>query len=413
MSKQGEIDGFREDVSRLSKIKGKYEDEIAKMNAHLDPTSMTLNDVMKKLRQEDPSRFREVMEDLEYEGRDPAWYSRQIEEQFNHLTGKAGALEEGSEASLNEHVTRLKTERANLVTELNKIQKLLKLQVDMDKQNAAGQTAELQVIQSRIRQQTLKSNELSNLLKTQNDRLLTFQEKRGPSGLTQNDLAKFNAEMDRLKTETRAMNTGGNDVDAMTEVSTRTDDSEIGAQENLLDLRITSITFDKVMLTTLLNANKQDVDPSTIQTFLAVDFYNHDTKSTDATIGMEPIYNTLFSFKNTVDDFYIHYMMKETVQVDIFYVPKAQAGHPKLSVSAAQKLGTARLPLVKLIDKDYSFQAQEILNVTGPSGEEMRIGKIFYRMRPRKPLDEAIKWYNQKQMIKSEKAVNFDKKGKT
>lgn len=53
------------------------------MQAHMDPTSLTLNDVMKKLRKEDPSRFREVMEDLDYEGRDPAWYSKQVQDQIN------------------------------------------------------------------------------------------------------------------------------------------------------------------------------------------------------------------------------------------------------------------------------------------------------------------------------------------
>jgi len=61
-------------------MKNRYEDEIGKMKAHLDPTSLTLNDVMKKLRSEDPSRFREVMNDLEYDGRDPAWYQMGYEE---------------------------------------------------------------------------------------------------------------------------------------------------------------------------------------------------------------------------------------------------------------------------------------------------------------------------------------------
>ena len=61
-------------MQHQTELKNRYEDEIAKMKAHLDPTSLTLNDVMKKLRTEDPSRFREVMADLEYEGRDPAWY---------------------------------------------------------------------------------------------------------------------------------------------------------------------------------------------------------------------------------------------------------------------------------------------------------------------------------------------------
>ena len=101
-------------------------------------------------------------------------------------------------------------------------------------------------------------------------------------------------------------------------------------------------------------AGQQEIDPNTIQTFLAVDFYNHDTKSTDMTLGIEPIYNTLFSFKNTVDDFYIKYLERDTVLVDIFYIPKPQVGKPNPNAGAI-KLGSAKLPLHKMVDKDYSF----------------------------------------------------------
>ena len=130
--------------------------------------------------------------------------------------------------------------------------------------------------------------------------------------------------MEQLKTETRQVQ--GIEPDAMSEVTTRTDDSELGPQDNLLDLRISSATFNRVQLTQVLMAGKQEMDPNTIQTFLAVDFYNHDTKNTDMTFGLEPIYNPLFSFRNTVDDFYIKYLERDTILIDIFYIPKAQPG---------------------------------------------------------------------------------------
>lgn len=59
------------------------------------------------------------MQDLQYEGRDPAWYTMGYEEQLSHLTGKPGALQADSMESLNEHKERLMNERFNLVTELN------------------------------------------------------------------------------------------------------------------------------------------------------------------------------------------------------------------------------------------------------------------------------------------------------
>ena len=130
----------KDNIKHLTDLKNTYEDEIAKMQAHMDPTSLTLNDVMKKLRSEDPSRFREVMADLDYEGRDPEWYRMGYEEQLSHLAGKpGGVLQEDSVDNLNEHKERLLKEKGHLVTELNKIQQLLKLQVDLDKQNASRQ----------------------------------------------------------------------------------------------------------------------------------------------------------------------------------------------------------------------------------------------------------------------------------
>lgn len=44
------------------------------MKSHMDPSSISLNDIMKKLRVEDPNNFRQVMSDLEYQGKDPNWY---------------------------------------------------------------------------------------------------------------------------------------------------------------------------------------------------------------------------------------------------------------------------------------------------------------------------------------------------
>ena len=53
-----------------------------------------------------------------------------------------------------------------------------------------------------------------------------MQESRGPQGLSKEDLEKFNREMDLLKKENKMAS--NQDVDAMTEVSTRTDESELG-----------------------------------------------------------------------------------------------------------------------------------------------------------------------------------------
>lgn len=36
------------------------------------------------------------------------------------------------------------------------------------------------------------------------------------------------------------------------------------------------------------------------------------------------------------------------------------------------------------------------------TGAKIRIGKLFFRMRMRKPLDQALKWYNQAKLLKGQ-----------
>jgi hypothetical protein len=125
-----------------------------------------------------------------------------------------------------------------------------------------------------------------------------------------------------------------------------------------------------------------------------VDFFNHETKHTDLAGGFEPQYRTQFRFKNNVDDFFISQLEKNSIQVDIF-LSRAQN---------ALKIGTAKLPLSKLLDKDHSFQAQEIMF---EGGKTFGIGRILFKMRMRKSLDEAVKWFNQKKALMAQRDPTF------
>jgi hypothetical protein len=58
-----------------------------------------------------------------------------------------------------------------------------------------------------------------------------------------------------------------------------------------------------------------------VQTFLSVDFFNHDTKTTDLAEGYNPNYQTVFSFKNRVDNFYLKHLDREAILVEIHTIP--------------------------------------------------------------------------------------------
>ncbi len=76
------------------------------------------------------------------------------------------------------------------------------------------------------------------------------------------------------------------------------------------------------------------------------------------------MYNTLFSFKNNVDAVYTNHIQKDYLVVDVF--------------CGKVKLGSCRIALSIVIEKDFTFQTVDV--VTG----NHVVGRLFYRMRLRK-----------------------------
>lgn len=127
-----------------------------------------------------------------------------------------------------------------------------------------------------------------------------------------------------------------------------TDQSDILPEENVLHLSINSASLEPSKIAQLCGG---EIRSYQVQTFLAVDFFNHDSKNTDLTEGFNPIYATRFSFKNHVDDFYIKHLEKDSILVDVFLVPPVSKN--SVGETPARKIGSARLPLHRLLSKIY------------------------------------------------------------
>ena len=106
------------------------------MKLHLDPASLTVADIMKKLQKEDAAKFREVMQDLSYEGKDPNWHNIDILDQLQQIKGLEPG-KGGKKDDLKEIRSKLKREKEELVKELVRTQGLLSATVELDKDQAA------------------------------------------------------------------------------------------------------------------------------------------------------------------------------------------------------------------------------------------------------------------------------------
>jgi hypothetical protein len=131
------------------------------------------------------------------------------------------------------------------------------------------------------------------------------------------------------------------------EVTVQEDAFSVGSglqeRENIMELKITQASLEPSLLRQLIGEKRRSTNPSTlkeevidiplnsanVQTFLSVDFFNHDSKITDLTEGFNPNYQTVFSFKNKADSFYMKHLDKEAVLVEVFAIPpktKSDAG---------------------------------------------------------------------------------------
>eukprot|EP00347_Sterkiella_histriomuscorum_P001912 403370193 len=365
-----------------------YQEEIERLRLQMDPSNLSLAEIQRRIHDLDPSMFRQVMKDLHYDGEEPIWAKFEFLEKMK-LGPNNQPLDETDPFALRKEIERLKMERRDLAAELDRVQAQLKILVSADKENQHYQTQEINMLKNRIIGNNTKINDLNQLIKARNTKLLTIAKQSGlqKSGLTAEGLAELDRELDKLRKEQR-------DDEVMTEFSVVTDESEIAPQENVLDLVINTGELNKNKLSQLLG--HKELLPGAVQTFVTVDFYNHETRTTELAEGFEPNYSTQFSFKNNVDDFYVGFIEKNYIIVE-FFLSRAQN---------ALKIGSAKLLLSTLLEKDSTFQAQEIMHEGGEMGSTYSLGKIFYKMRMRRPIDEAVKWYQQRTALKKQRDPN-------
>jgi hypothetical protein len=134
-----------------------------------------------------------------------------------------------------------------------------------------------------------------------------------------------------------------------------------------MEFKINELNFHRPAIAQLCGG--KDVIPSEFQSFLAIDFFNHESIVTEAVDGYDTDYKHYkFSFTNTVDDFYLRFIEKDFLIVDVFMIQRAvqRPVDPNNALQLSSKpkpfkVGTAKLPLSKLMTGDCSRQGQQIL----------------------------------------------------
>jgi hypothetical protein len=111
------------------------------------------------------------------------------------------------------------------------------------------------------------------------------------------ELKKEEPRLERLLAEAEEIS------DTMSEFSRVDQELPLKGSENILDLIIGQGQFQENQLIQAMGADL--IGEEAFHTFCTVDFYDHDSKSTDVADGFRPNYATQFAFRNAVDDHYL------------------------------------------------------------------------------------------------------------
>ena len=140
-----------------------------------------------------------------------------------------------------------------------------------------------------------------------------------------------------------------------------------------------------------------------LMTLVSVDFYDHDTKTTQLTQGYRPQYHSQISFRSEMNSFYIEYLSKNKMRLEIYLAESGKKaillgtcdvllselvyGERLVADSLAQKTA--------VIEKHVNIIPSPALSgaLSTKAGANSSLGSLRIKMRMRKPVQEAMRFH--------------------
>ena len=340
-------------------------------------TQMEEFNVYKTLFQMDAGKYTQTMKDFSTSSNNqayPIWSNLDFLQRADNNNNGGDPLKQ-----LKAEIMRLRYENKDFAAELEKAQNLLQLQRDIERDNTQYFETEKQRLLLTAKSTTLKAEEMARRADEKQRQLNEVVRKVGSperkeGGATQN-----------------------RDVDVMSEFSVMTNESEVRTDENVMDFVVMDGEYVWDGIKQVMD--ERELHSKTLITFVTVDFYNHDTETSQMAEGFRPLYNTQFSFKNKVDDFYVHFLQKSTLKMDV-YISKN---------NAAVHIGSAEVFLREVVEREVAGDPrppviQKTVRVMSVAGN-VPIGSLRFKMRMRRPISEAVRYFREKNEIANVKSV--------
>lgn len=289
--------------------------------------------------------------------------------------------ENGNDVEMLQHeIKRLKLEKGILGNELEKTKTLLQNQLQINEDMKTVQDITAQKHQKEI-----------NLLQSKITDLLSLVDKeRIPKEYMNVNVDNMHKLIDTVPQHNESMRSLD---DKITEFSYDLSESTYHQNENAVDLVMLQGNFDvDAIKNTLGIANEND-----IMTFISVDFYFHETQTSNLVNGVHPNYNLQLTFKVDEDERLIEYFNDECIVVDVYCLLNEEHIH----------FGKGTIQLNQLIVKESGIGSRVVkgyCDVKYVNNDTIKIGSIKYKMRMRNSIKDMLKWMRNKMEALKEKS---------
>ena len=274
--------------------------------------------------------------------------------------------------------TRLKMEKNTLGNELQRTKDLLLLQQQANEDIKLLKELEIKKYKAEIKLLKEKIEELCKLIdmkKLPKDKTLSKE----PSRYMQSISIPVEPKKSKLLD------------DNITEFSQEDTDVELGINENALDIYFGECLYEDV-LSDEIGYNLEDM-----LSFFSVDFYVHETQTSDILSGKNPMFNFQLIFKVDINENLLNYLENNYIVVEVYTIRD----------NNKNVIGKGEVKLKELLDIENNEESiSRVISSEVPiyhaEKNNLKIATIYYKMRMRKPLSEAIKWYNQENKMSEE-----------
>ena len=168
--------------------------------------------------------------------------------------------------------------------------------------------------------------------------------------------------------------------DMLTEESREETEIELTMNENALDVYFGECVYED-NLEAQIGYNLDD-----LLSFFSVDFYMHETQTSDILNGKNPMFNFQILFKVDVNEGLLNYLKNEYMTIEVY----------SLRDNVQIILGEGKISLNDLLINNPNLSRQKIngeCEIYYKKNKRLKIATLHYQMKMIKPLSEALKWY--------------------